>query len=79
MLYLTGSMHKVLSQKVISGTMLGCCLFSKWCQPADVLPEVGGLAFGLGQHEHLLLGKVGRQRGMLLPHQEIVICPGDNC
>lgn len=30
-------------------------------EPADVVPEVGGLALGFGQHEDLLLGEGGGQ------------------
>lgn len=45
-------------------------------QPSDVVPEVGGLALGLGQHEDLLLGHSRGQRRVLLAQQEVVVGPG---
>lgn len=57
---------------------MGLSLFPEGCQPADVLPEVRGLALGLCQHEDLLLRERSRQGGMLLTHQEVVVWPGDS-
>lgn len=57
---------------------MGLSLFPEGCQPADVLPEVRGLALGLCQHEDLLLRECSRQGGMLLTHQEVVVWPGDS-
>lgn len=56
----------------------GLPLFPEGRQPADVLPEVRGLALGLCQHEDLLLRERAGQRGVLLPHQEVVVGPGDS-
>lgn len=42
------------------------------------MPE-GGFALGLGQHEDLLLGQSGGQRGVLLSQQEVVVRPGHRC
>lgn len=63
-----------------SGTRSGCFpSFSKRCQPADILPEVWRFAFGLCQHEDLLLGKVCRQSRVFLAHQEVIVRPSDHC
>lgn len=53
-------------------------LLLKGCQSANVVPE-GGLALGLSQHEDLLLGQSGGQRGVLLSQQEVVVRPGHRC
>lgn len=58
---------------------MGLSSFPEGCQPADVLPEVRGFALGLCQHEDLLLWECGRQGGMLLSHQEVIVWPGDSC
>ena len=62
-----------------SGTDAGLPSLAEGRQPADVLPEVRGLALGLCQHEDLLLRERGRQGGMLLTHQKVVVWPGDSC
>lgn len=62
-----------------SGTNTGLPLFAEGCQPADVLPEVRGLALGLCQHEDLLLRECSRQGGMFLTHQKVIVWPGDSC
>lgn len=43
------------------------------------MPEIGGLAFGFSQHDDLLLGHRGGERGMLLAQQEVIIGPGHSC
>lgn len=43
------------------------------------MPEIGGLAFGFSQHDDLLLGKGGGERGMLLTQQEVIVGPGHSC
>lgn len=43
------------------------------CQSADVMPEGGGFALGLGQHEDLLLGYSTGERGVLLPQEEVIV------
>ena len=48
-------------------------------QSADVVPEGGGLALGLGQHEHLLLGESAGHGRVLLTEQEVVVGPGHCC
>lgn len=68
---------KVLSQKGFRHKQR-LPLFPEGCQPADVLPEVRGLALRLCQHEHLLLRERAGQGGVLLPHQEVVVGPGDS-
>lgn len=53
--------------------------FFERCQASDVVPEIGGLAFGFGQHNDLLLGQGGGKRGVLLTQQEVVVGPGHSC
>lgn len=77
-LQLPGLTDKVLFQKGFRHKH-GLPLFPEGRQPADVLPEVRGLALGLCQHEDLLLRERGRQGGMLLTHQKVIVWPGDSC
>lgn len=43
------------------------------------MPEIGGLAFGFGQHDDLLLGQGGGKRGVLLTQKEVIVGPGHSC
>lgn len=45
-------------------------------QSADVVPEGGGFALGLSQHEDLLLGQSSREGGVFLSQQEVIVWSG---
>ncbi len=53
--------------------------FFERCQASDVVPEIGGLAFGFSQHDDLLLGQGCGKRGVLLTQQEVIVGPGHSC
>lgn len=53
-------------------------LLLEGCQSANVVPEGGGFALGLSQHEDLLLGQSSREGRVFLSQQEVIVWSGQH-